>query len=100
MQNHVKDVYHFYGIDKDTGKILHLHVFYKILTGESLIKNLKFEIGDLLLKDTSHKSEVIIPNAQVELIIFIIRIFSKHQSIIEYLLLLRNYNNIKRIVGH
>ena len=96
MQNHVKDVYHFYGIDKDTGKILHLHVFYKILTGESLIKNLKFEIGDLLLKDTSHISEVIIPNAQVELIIFIIRIFSKHQSIIEYLLLLRNYNNIKK----
>jgi thymidylate kinase len=100
LQSHVDNVHHFYGMDRGSGKILHLHVFYDILTGESISKNLNLKLDDLLLKDLSYKSKVVIPSAKVELIIFLIRIFSKHQSIIEYLLLLRDYGSIKKELLH
>jgi thymidylate kinase len=95
LQAHIKNVHHFYGLDEQQGKILHLHVFYEILTGESLTKNLKLDIGDLLLSNTSVKHGVVVPNAKVELIVFIIRYFSKHQSLIEYLIISRDYVTIK-----
>ena len=100
LQSHIDNVHHFYGMDRGSGKILHLHVFYDILTGESISKNLNLKLDDLLLKDLSYKSKVVIPSAKVELIIFLIRIFSKHQSIIEYLLLLRDYGSVKKELLH
>ena len=94
LQNHIPDVYHYYGHDSKTGKLLHLHIFYSIITGESLLKNYEFKIGNILLEDMTEKLGVPVPNSKLELFLFVIRIYSKHQSCFEYLILLRDYNKI------
>ena len=74
LQKHVDNVFHYYGCDSKTGKLLHLHVFYSIITGESLLKNYKFKIGDILLEDMTEKLGMPVPNSKLELFLFIIRI--------------------------
>lgn len=33
------DIYHYYGYDEETGKLCHLHIYYKLVTGESHLKS-------------------------------------------------------------
>jgi len=100
LQKHIHNVFHYYGLDSKTGKLLHLHIFYSIVTGESLIKNYEFEIGDILLKDMTEKFGIPVPNSQLELFLFVIRIYSKHLSYIEYLILLRDYKKIHQELAY
>ena len=32
-------VYHFFGLDENSGTLIHIHAFTRIVTGDSLIKN-------------------------------------------------------------
>ena len=71
LQKHVPDVFHYYGHDSSTGKLLHLHIFYSIITGESLLKNYEFKIGDILLENMNEKLGIPIPNRNLELFLFV-----------------------------
>ena len=32
-------VFHYYGLDEETGKVVHLHIYFKLISGGMLIKN-------------------------------------------------------------
>ncbi|MDN3510656.1 MAG: hypothetical protein NG784_05045 [Candidatus Jettenia sp.] len=69
---------HFYGLDVETGKFLHLHVHLKIITGESHTKNYHLPLEKMILDNTiSHPSGCKLPQPEVELIIFVLRYYIK-----------------------
>lgn len=69
---------HFYGLDVETGKFLHLHVHLKLITGESHTKNYHLPLEKMILDNTiNHPSGCKIPRPEVELIIFVLRYYIK-----------------------
>ena len=96
LQSHMPGVYHYFGFDEPSGKLLHLHIFYKILTGESILKNYKLPISDLLINESYKHKNVFIPRIEIEYCLFVIRTFAKYNSLFEYLLILREKEKVKK----
>ena len=81
-------VKHFYGLDIDTGNILHLHVYYQIKTGPSWIKSYRFDFEEYFLENTIyHESGMKVPAKHIELVIFIFRIMLKYSKLNEFILI-------------
>ena len=88
-------VYHYYKLDDNTGVIVHLHVYYKIITGGSILKNYGLQLEEMLIKNYRYLGIVKVPSKAAELIIFIIRKMLEHTSLIELYLFYKDYDNIK-----
>src|SRR5438105_5280624 len=86
VKPHTPSVLHFYGLDAATGALLHLHVYYRIVTGESLLKNYRLPLEELLLANARKVEGLPIVDPKVELIIFIIRMMVKYGSLAEQVL--------------
>ena len=48
---------HYYGFDEATGRLCHLHCYFRIVTGESHIKQFVLPIGDYVRQLPSEKNE-------------------------------------------
>ena len=91
----VPSVVHFYALDAQTGEFVHLHVYYQIMTGGSLLKNYHLPIENLLLEKTKIAHGIHVPKPSAELIAFVIRVMTKHSSLLEYLLFRSSGNDSK-----
>jgi len=93
----IPSVKHFYGQDKESGEILHLHVYYQIKTGPSWTKFMRFDIEEVILSNlTEHKSGMPIPEKHIEFAIFIIRIMMKYSKLNEYILVNKEESRTKK----
>jgi thymidylate kinase len=90
VQTPSPSIFHFYSLDDETGKLVHLHVYYRIITGESVIKNYSFPIEQLFLTDPLIDRGMPIPQKAAELMLFVLRMTLKHASFLEFLLLQRS----------
>src|SRR5947207_1924185 len=45
-------VAHFYGLDKLSGVLIHLHVYYRLVTGDPLLDDYALPLEELLLQNT------------------------------------------------
>ena len=92
-------IFHFYGVDNLAGILVHIHVDYRVITGESLLKNYCLPLEGLLLQNTRLIGDMPAPPLPAELIIFVIRMTLKHASLLEYMLLRRGdrsgYNELR-----
>jgi thymidylate kinase len=71
-------VFHYFGADLSSGKFLHIHVFLKVMTGESHTKDYHLPIERRLLRgNTLDPNGCRIPQPEVELIVFLIRHYIK-----------------------
>src|SRR5690242_19168417 len=48
-------IFHYYGYDPNQLDLVHLHMFTRVLTGESFLKSHLFPFEDMLLNNTSFK---------------------------------------------
>lgn len=87
LRAHLPSVIHFYGLDDAGGALVHLHVYYRLLTGETVLKNYHLPVEQLLLTDTREFLGVRIPNASAELLLFVLRAMLKYSSLAESFLL-------------
>jgi thymidylate kinase len=89
-------MFHYYGFDQPTGAIVHVHLYAKIVTGESLLKNYQLPLTDMLLANRRLLHGIPVPVKAAELIIFVLRMMLKHAIIGEHALLYRErYDEIK-----
>jgi thymidylate kinase len=90
-------VYHFFGFDDEEGLLIHLHVYFRIVTGGSILKNHWIQVEDMLLDESRPEGVggVFIPSAEADLILFVIRKFIEQTSIVEHFLFLRDWDNIR-----
>ena len=71
-------IFHFYGLDTATGKLLHLHIHTRLVTGESHTKNYHLPLEEMILRNVRcHASGCKIPEAEVDLIIYVLRYYIK-----------------------
>ena len=78
---------HYYGLDKESGNMLHLHVYTQIKTGPSWTKSMRFDFEEYFLDNSIlHESGMKIPPKHIEFVLFIIRVMMKYSKINEYIL--------------
>jgi len=94
---HINDIKHFYGLDSNSGEILHLHVYNKILTGPSWIKSYHFNIEEYILTNIEkHESGMIVPYKYIELVFLVFRVLLKHTKLTELILVSKENERNKR----
>ncbi len=89
-------VYHYYGLDEETGKIVHLHIYFKLLSGGMLIKNYHLPFERLLLDRSNELDGIKVPDKASELLVFVVRKILECSSAPDYLFVIREEENIKR----
>lgn len=90
-----KGIYHFYGIDTDSGSIIHFHIFTDLITGNGLIKNFYLPFRELLLNNVIlYERLVKIPTPEIELIIYIFRLLSKQGNWFNLREIIKEFNSI------
>lgn len=88
-------VEHYYQLDEESGILVHVHSYYRVITGESLTKNYHFPLEGLLLGHTRVMDDVPVPVKSAELLVFTLRIMLKHTSIFELFLLSRYWKQVR-----
>ncbi len=91
-------VAHYFALDEETGIFVHVHAYYRVITGESLSKNLHLPIEDMLLQNVREEDSIPVPAKSAELGVFTIRMMLKHTSLVELLMLARDWKGVRREV--
>ena len=91
-------VYHYFGSDPETGLLVHLHVYFKIVTGGSIFKNHWIRTEKMLLNQRvlDKETNVFIPCAEADCILFVIRKMIEQPSPVENFLFYRDIININK----
>lgn len=89
-------VEHFFSLDEESGVLVHVHAYFRVITGESLAKNYRFPIEEMLLQNIEHINSVPTPIKSAELIVFTLRIMLKHTSFMELVLLSRYWKQVQK----
>lgn len=88
-------VEHHYALDDDSGDFVHVHAYYRVITGESLTKNYRLPVEEMLLQNTREVGCVRVPTKGAELVIVTLRMMLKHTSLMELLLLSRYWKQVQ-----
>lgn len=87
---------HYVALDEESGILVHVHVYYRVVTGESLAKNYRLPVEDMLLENTWFVQGVRLPIKSAELVVFTVRMMLKHTTLVELYLLARGFEEMKR----
>lgn len=90
-------VFHYYGLDPETGLLVHLHVYFRMITGGSILKNHWIPVERMLLEESGPygEADVRTPSREADLVLFVIRKFIEQPSLIEHFLFIRDWPNVK-----
>ena len=88
--DNVPGIYHYYGLDPETGNISHIHLYNSVVTGESFVKSHFLPIERMLLENPEYFSNVRIASKSAELVLFILRIYIKYGSLLDSIRLARH----------
>src|SRR5262249_42665810 len=75
---------------------IHLHVYYRMITGETFLKNFSFPLEELALQNCHSIEGMPVPRPEVELIIFVVRAMMKFASLPEHLVAARVLAGLRR----
>jgi thymidylate kinase len=89
-------VFHAFALDIGRRQLVHVHAYFQVVTGDSLVKSYHFPIQHALLAAERRLFNVRVPPPEVELVLFLLRVALKHTSLVEVLLVNRGYNAISQ----
>jgi thymidylate kinase len=92
-------VFHALGLEESSLELVHVHAYFQIVSGDSLVKNYRFPIERLLLEHTRYLHGVRVPAPEAELVLFALRVALKHTAPIELLMANRDYRSTSRELG-
>ncbi len=87
---------HYFALDEESGDLVHVHAYFRVITGDSLSKNYRFPIEEMLLENTRLEHSARVPAKSAELIVFTLRIMLKHTSVVELMLLARYWKEVQQ----
>lgn len=87
---------HYFALDEESGVLVHVHAYFRVITGDSLSKNYRFPIEGMLLQNTRMEGSIPVLTKSAELIVFTLRIMLKHTSLVELILLARYWKQVKQ----
>ncbi len=92
-------VFHALGLDEASAELVHVHAYFQIVSGDSLVKSYRLPIESSLLEQTRYLHGVRVPTPEAELVLFALRIALKHTGPIEVLMVNRDYRRVSRELG-
>ena len=89
-------VFHAFGLEGASLELVHVHAYFQIVSGDSLVKNYRLPIERFLLEQTRYLHGVKVPTPEAELVLFALRVALKHTDPIEILMANRHYRLTSR----
>ncbi len=89
-------IYHYYGLDEESGKLVHPHVHYRLVTGGSILKNYRFPMEEKIFSNREQISGIYVPAKAVELLLLVVRKTLESASITETFMLLREKESVQK----
>ena len=86
---------HYYGLDEPSGRIFHLHVYYRLATGGTLLKRYRLPLEEMMFANLRYVSNVAIPGAAAELVLLVLRKTLEFGEPTEYPFLWRQLRSIR-----
>jgi thymidylate kinase len=86
---------HYYALDEGSSKLVHLHLYYQVITGDSLVKCFRLPIDSMLLENTRVVEGVKVPPPEAELITLVVRSVLKQGRFVERKLFDRERGRVK-----
>jgi thymidylate kinase len=87
-------VFHAFALDEASAQLVHLHAYFQIVSGDSLVKNYRLPIEAALLEHTRLLHAVRVPTPELELVLFALRMALKHIIPIEVYMANRHYGQV------
>lgn len=91
----VPGIFHYHGLDEETGKISHVHLYNSILTGESFVKSHFLPFERMLLENCDYIGQVRVVSRSAELVLFVLRTFIKYGSLLDLFRLVGNSDSLR-----
>lgn len=88
-------IFHYYGYDPAIGEFVHVHLFSRVITGESFLKSHRLPFEQMLLQNTRCEGQMRVASKPAELVLFTVRTFIKYGSLPDFLYLLKKKDKIK-----
>ncbi len=77
----VPAVHHYYGLDEESGRMVHLHAHFRLVLGDDTTKNFWLPIEQAYLDSCSTDDELFpVPAAAFELAVLVLRLVLKHST--------------------
>ena len=73
-------VLHYYGLDEESGRLVHVHVQYQLVIGDDTTKNCRLPIEDPYLDSAANGPLFRVPSVEFELAVLVIRMILKHAT--------------------
>lgn len=73
-------ILHYYGYDRESSKLVHVHAHYQLVLGHDMTKNYHLPIEEPYLASTVQGKLFKVPAVEFELIVFVIRMVLKHST--------------------
>jgi thymidylate kinase len=70
----------YYGHDKKTGRLVHVHAHFQLILGNDLSKNYRLPLEKTYLESSNQRGLFRIPTPEFELVILVIRMILKHST--------------------
>jgi thymidylate kinase len=71
---------HFYGLDRDSGRLVHVHAHFQLVLGDDTTKNYRLPLEVAYLHSVRRDAVLPVPTAEFELALFVIRMMLKHAT--------------------
>jgi thymidylate kinase len=88
-------VSHHYGLDPQTGHLIHVHLFSRVITGESLTKSHSLPFESMLLDNSRQVGQIRVGSKPAELVVFVLRVFIKYGSLLDLIRLVGKSEDLK-----
>ena len=88
-------VFHYYGYDPNQTDLVHLHMFTRVITGESFLKSHWLPFEEMLLGHTYSVNGLVVTSKETELVLFVLRMFIKYGSFLDVARLLRGDKKVR-----
>jgi len=92
-------VEHYHALDETSGRLVHVHAYYRVISGDSLTKSYRLPLEAMLLGNLTRLGIVNVPSKGSELIVFVLRMHLKHTTAAELALVLRDWKKVEREVS-
>lgn len=73
-------VRNYYGLDQNSGRLVHVHAHFQLIMGNDLSKNYRIPLEKEYLACAVNSDLMRVPAAEFELVIFVVRMILKHST--------------------
>ncbi|MGZ4153820.1 MAG: hypothetical protein ACXVQ0_05020 [Actinomycetota bacterium] len=74
-------VFHAYGLDGASGRLVHIHAHYRLVLGDDMTKNYRLPIEDAYIRSATQGPVFRVPSPEFEFVVFVVRMVLKHSTL-------------------